>query len=86
MHGTTERFDQRRSRRAQFCPVVQREIAQDLLALRSQLQEHFAPVGTARLPAHISGFGEAIHEFDRAVMLDVKARREFSDTRPHISG
>jgi len=86
MHGTTERLDQRRSRRAQFGPVVQRQITQDLLAFRSQFQKHFAAIGATRLPAHISGFGEAIHELDRAVMLDVQARREFSNARPHVSG
>jgi hypothetical protein len=66
--------------------MMQRQITQDLLALGSEREQHVATVFSGARSTDVSGLDQAVHEFDRTVMLDLQTLSEFSDRGPHVSG
>lgn len=88
------RMPQRRMKRArQFRPgslqliaMRQGQFAQHRAPGGRQPDEHFAFVLGAGVPGNGAFAFQAIHQFDGAVMLDVKTRGHFSNRRPDAFG
>lgn len=66
--------------------MMQRQIAQHLLALGSQREQHLAAVLASARSPDVSGLHQTVHQFDRAVVLDLETLGKLSDRGPHVSG
>ena len=81
MHRAFQRSDQRWTTSAQLGLVMQRELAQYLFALGSQRKQHLAPVLASAVPPHVTARRQPVHQFDRAVVLNLHPLRQFADSR-----
>ncbi len=61
--------------------MLQRKFLQHLFASGSKRQQHFAPVEGAPMAPDEACIGEAIHQFHRAMMLDLQALSNFGNSR-----
>ena len=65
-------IQQSRALGAKFLPVLKRELLQDFFAVSGQMQQHLTAVFGSALPPDEAGGLQAIHQFDRTVMLDLQ--------------
>ena len=71
---------------AQLILVMKREMTQNLLSPRGQRKQHFAAVLAAALAADIPSRGQPVDQFNRAVMLNLQALRQFADAGANPCG
>jgi hypothetical protein len=65
---------------------MEREVAQNLLAFCSQGKQHLTPILAGAMTFHVTARGQPVHQFDRAVMLNLQPLREFADPGARSSG
>ena len=58
-----------------------RQFLQQPLAGRRQMQTYFAPVIRIGFADHGAAFGKPVHQFDRAMVPDLQAFRDSSNSR-----
>jgi hypothetical protein len=61
------------------------EFRQNALTLRRKGEKHLTLIIQRSFATHVSSGLEAVDEFDRAVMLNLQARRQLSHSRPYSS-
>jgi hypothetical protein len=71
-HNSAQRADQRGTCFAKFCPVMQRKLTQYSFSFDSQRYQNFASVLVSTLATHVPTSGKPLHQFDGAVVLDLK--------------
>src|ERR1700678_73483 len=86
LHSTFEGSDQRRPSHLQFGLVMERELAQNLFALWSQGKKPLATIFASAMAPHVTARGQPVHQFDRAVMLNLQPLRQFADPGPRPRG
>lgn len=62
--------------------MVQNQLPEDFLSPRGQQHQHLAAVLSCTLATHEPAGFEAIDQFDRAVVLNLKLLGQFPDTWP----
>jgi hypothetical protein len=85
-HNSTQRADQRGACFAKFCPVMQRKLTQYSFSFDSQQYQNFASVLVSTLATHVPTSGKPVHQFDGAVMLDLKPFGQLPNARSKIWG
>lgn len=82
-HYAAKGADKFRASGAQLIAMVQSQLAQRFFTFRSERQQNFPPVILGARAVHKAVRFETVHEFDRAVMADLHARCELTNSRPH---
>jgi len=72
MNHRPESFRQRRTGTPQFIPVKNRKAMKQILAVRCQLDQYFAPVLIARAAFYCAVIDQAVHQFHRAVVAQAE--------------
>jgi hypothetical protein len=81
VHDNPQRFGKSRTRNAQFLPVQNGELVQQLLAVRGEFNQYFATVLITGPAFHCPMFYQAIHKLYSAVMAKAKPVGKSRDGR-----
>jgi hypothetical protein len=73
-------FNQGRASTAELRPMLQRQLLQHLLSSGSERQQNFASVESAPVTFDEAGVCQPVHQLDSAMMLDLKALRDFGNS------
>jgi len=85
-HNSTQRADQRGSCFAKFCPVMQRKLPSVLFLLCQSAISELRVGPRLHAATHVPTSGKPVHQFDGAVMLDLKPFGQLPNTRSKIWG
>lgn len=81
-----KRGHERRAGSPQFLPVVEGEVAEDLLPFGGEVQQNLPAVFAIALAAHVAALGQAIGQLDRAVMPQLQPFRQYTNPRAPMLG
>ena len=65
--------------------MVQRQPAEYALAFGTERQKHFPPIFAGPYAPDKPGSRQTVHQFDRAVVLNLQPFGKLADRRPHIT-
>src|SRR5882724_13248617 len=82
-HGPFQGGNQGRALTTQFGLMSDRQLPQHLFALGSETQQYLTPIFTRAVSPHQPAGGQPVHEFDRAVVLDLHSFSQCPDSRAH---
>jgi hypothetical protein len=84
LHGALESGDQSRSSCLQLCAVMQGQFAEHPFTFPGEREQYFSPVAPASMTTHETTVRQPVYQFDGAVMPNLQALGQLSDTRADL--
>jgi hypothetical protein len=84
LHGVLQSGYQSRPSCLQLCAVMQGQFAEHPFAFPGEREQYFSPVASAPMTTHETTVRQPVYQFDGAVMPNLQALGQFSDTRADL--